>query len=286
MIKTLFGAIIGAALVMAAYTYGWSGTPAQQQAKVETAFERVQRTGELRCGYFSWPPYVMRDPNTNELTGINIDMINAVAADLGWKVVWEAEVGVGEVTNALQAGKFDIMCATLWPDGARAKNLLLSVPAFYTGLYAIVRSDDTRFDGNLAKLNEEAVTLAAIDGDATSTIAKSNYPKAKIHALPQTADVSHLLLAVADGKADAVIIGLGDIKVFNATNNNRLRAVAGVAAAHVFAESFGMQPDELRLKAAIDSVLTRLNDNGLAASLIAKYQMQGYFAPRPAFAAE
>lgn len=285
MIKALFGAVVGAALVVAAYTYGWTGTPVQT-TKTETAFERVQRTGELRCGYFSWPPYVVRDPNSGALSGINVDSVEAVAADLGWTIKWELDVGPGEVIAALQTGKIDMMCASLWPDGPRAKNLLLTAPNFYTALYAIVRADDTRFDGDISKLDSPEITLAAIDGDATHNIAKTGYPKAKLYSLPQTADSSQLLLAVADGKADAVIIGLADIESFNATNGKKLRPVADAAPAYVFAESFGLNAGEFQFKATLDSVIDRLNDNGLAQRLLAKYNMRGYFPARAGFAAD
>lgn len=40
------------------------------EANKESTYEREMRTGELRCGYFSWKPAFIKDPNTGEMSGI------------------------------------------------------------------------------------------------------------------------------------------------------------------------------------------------------------------------
>ena len=55
------------------YAGAWIAMPktaSQVEAKKETAYERVTRTGVLRCGYATWPPNVMKDPNTGKVSGI------------------------------------------------------------------------------------------------------------------------------------------------------------------------------------------------------------------------
>ncbi|MGE3769800.1 MAG: substrate-binding periplasmic protein [Bdellovibrionales bacterium] len=247
-------------------------------ASGETAFSRVMASNELRCGYFNWPPYVMRDPVTGAMSGINVDYIETVANELGWKINWALEVNPGEAIEALNAGKVDAMCATLWPDGARAKNLLMTEPTFYTAIYAYVRSDNTRFDGDLGKINSESVTIAALDGDVTYSVAKNDFPKAKIFALPQMADVSQLLLSVINGRADVVIVGKSEVQHFNANTDTKLREVTGVPAAYVFGESFALKQGEFQFKNTLDTVIQRMNNNGLGQKLLAKYNYtDGYF---------
>lgn len=282
MLKTLVGAFIGAAIAISAVYYG--AVPSNTTVeKAETAFERVQRTGELRCGYFSWPPYVMRDPNTGAMSGINVDFVNAIAAEMDWKVIWEAEVGAGDVVAGLETNKYDMMCASLWTDGPRAKTLTLTTPTFYTATYAFVRAGDARFDGDLNKMNAPDVTLSVMDGDITSTVARNNYPLAKTHSVPQNGDAADVMLNVATGKADAIIVGQAEIEYFNANNETKLQRVAGVEAAQVFPEVLAMKSGEHQFKEAVDAILQRLNTNGLGKKLLAKYKLDSCYPVQRGF---
>jgi ABC-type amino acid transport substrate-binding protein len=279
MKSPFLAAILGGLLVAAVVLL----IPTKQQKTeiTETAFERVMRSGELRCGYFSWPPYVMRDPNTGQLSGINVDYLQAVADELGWKINWALEVGPGEAIEALNTNKVDMMCGTLWPDGARAKNLTLTNPSFYTAMFVFVRDGDTRFDGDLKKLDNAAVTFSVMDGDVTTSVAKATYPNAKTIAIPQNGDGAQLMTAVVTGKADAVMIGRAEVEHFNANNEQKLREVQGVSAAYVFGESYAMKTGEFQFKNAMDTIILRMNNNGYAQSLLNKYNMSGYYPVRP-----
>ena len=44
----------------------------------ESAYERVIRTGIIRCGYFVWPPFLAIDPNTNKKSGIFFDIVEEI----------------------------------------------------------------------------------------------------------------------------------------------------------------------------------------------------------------
>ena len=50
-----------------------SDTPVQ-----ESAYDRVLRTGELRCGYAFWPKVFMKDPQTGEVIDLNTQNIGTL----------------------------------------------------------------------------------------------------------------------------------------------------------------------------------------------------------------
>ncbi len=57
-----------------------SALPAVAQEKMkESAYERVMRTGTIRCGYFLFPPLAVKNPNTNMLSGITADIFNKIS---------------------------------------------------------------------------------------------------------------------------------------------------------------------------------------------------------------
>ena len=48
-------------------------------ADKESAYERVLRTGVLRCGYIAYPPHLIVDPATGTISGISHDIIEEAA---------------------------------------------------------------------------------------------------------------------------------------------------------------------------------------------------------------
>ncbi len=49
--------------------------PALAQDKKESTYERVMRTGVLRCGYASFQPSIMIDAASGKISGIAYDLV-------------------------------------------------------------------------------------------------------------------------------------------------------------------------------------------------------------------
>ncbi|HOO50986.1 MAG TPA: hypothetical protein PLK94_06835, partial [Alphaproteobacteria bacterium] len=65
---------------------------AAENAK-ETAYERVIRTGTLRCGYLTYPPLLMKDLKTGEMSGVAHDIMTEIGKRLSLDIEWTEEVG-------------------------------------------------------------------------------------------------------------------------------------------------------------------------------------------------
>ena len=85
----------------------------------ETAFDRILRTGTLRCGYTSAPPYLTIDPNTRALSGIQYDIVNEMGRRMDVKIEWAVEAGFSTAVADLQAGKYDKLQFLLGVDSIR-----------------------------------------------------------------------------------------------------------------------------------------------------------------------
>jgi hypothetical protein len=131
--------------------------------KRENVYERVRRTGTIRCGYIAWPPLLDKDPNTGAISGFYADYMNALAGALDVKVTWE-EVPI------------DMYCVALGAVPARIVNMYFTKPVTFYPFYAYVRPDDARFDGNLAAINSPDVTLSTMEGEYTSILARTSFP--------------------------------------------------------------------------------------------------------------
>lgn len=245
-------------------------------AESRSVYDRIIETGTIRCGYWTWPPFLIKDANTGALVGPTYDYMEAIGKELGLKIEWTEEVGAGEFIAGLATNRYDVMCMSLWPDAARLKNITVSVPIFYSVVYAVTRAGDHRFDGDLSKLNDPAVTVAAIEGDITYSTGVEHFPKAKMLGLPMSSDISQVLQSIATGKADVAFVDEGVIKDFNKTNDRDLALVANTAPVKIFPEVLGVKNGELQLKAMLDAAINILDNNQYAGKILKGYVMSSY----------
>ena len=254
-----------------------------------TTLERVLKTGTIRCGYFTWPPYITKDPNTGKLSGINYDIMEAIGKNLGLKIDWAAEVGVGDVVAALNTNKFDVMCATVWPSPGRTQNLTLSLPAFYNVAFAYVRKDDKRFDGDLMKANTKEIKVSGIDGNYSQDLSKEKLPNATQSMLAQTASGSEILLQVMSKKADIVFSDAGMVNDFMKNNPDALRQVAGIGPVRYYGEALSVKRGEFQLKNMLDTSIMQLTNDGVIGAMVEKYRKEyqsTFYAPSKSFEAK
>ncbi len=233
-------------------------------AKKETAYERVMRTGTIRCGYAISPPSLMMDPNTKQLSGVDYDVWEMIGKELGLKIEWTEEAGWGNFIEGLRGGRYDAFCSQLWPDASRSKFLTMAGPITYSPLSIYVRADDMRFDGNLNAINDSSVTFPVIDGDVTMAIAQVHFPKAKTLTLPQTSTLSDIFLSIMTKKADAVALAPSMFLTFDKDNKGKLRQVENIPASVVYASYYGFNVGDYPLRDMVDLVLrTMINDGRL-----------------------
>jgi ABC-type amino acid transport substrate-binding protein len=247
--------------------------------------DRILATNTLRCGYAVWPPGLLKDPNTSKLSGINYEIMEQIGRELDLKIDWVEEVGFGNFIEGMRNHRYDVMCTSVWPDAPRIRYLLYSNPTYYSPIYAYVRADDHRFDGNLQRINKDDVMIAAIDGDISQTQARIDFPHAKMFSLPQTAEGSEILLAVISKKADLVFSDKGNFNAFNKHNPGKLRAVSNVGPATIFAEPVAFLPEDTQLQSMVNLAIRNLVDNGKIDRILAKYPEGDYLHPLPTYKA-
>jgi ABC-type amino acid transport substrate-binding protein len=252
-------------------------------AVAESTYQRVVRTGVIRCGYASWAPFISKDPNSGAIVGFNHDIFEAIGKELGLKVEWTEEVGFGNYIEGLNTNRYDMMCQTVWPDPGRFKNATLTLPVHYHKVYVVARANDERFDRDYEKLNDASFVAAAIDADITQSIAQVDFPKAKIDALPQNADAGQLFMEVADGKADATFVDYGFFQDYDKKNPGKLKTVGSLL--HVYGSVFSMKAGEMDMKNLIDSAIVSLTNKGVIANILSRVDPNS-IPPAPTYLAK
>src|ERR1041384_6340251 len=87
----------------------------------QTAYDRVTTSGKIRVGYVPYPPGLIKDPNTKQISGIFAEVLEEAARNLELKVEWAEEVGWGTMLEGLKANRYDLIGSPVWPLSQRAK---------------------------------------------------------------------------------------------------------------------------------------------------------------------
>lgn len=276
--RTLLTILISVVLSILAVSLLKPSATIDTAAASEEVYNRVMKSGTIRCGYSPWPPFVDKDPNTGAMSGILVDILEEVGKELNLKIEWGYETGYGNYAEDLNTGRFDVMCATLWADAGRIRNSLLVDPFLYSGVYVIVRQDDTRFDRSLAGLNDPSMTVVGVDGDVTATMANNLFPKTKKVMLSTISSPAQLMENIATHKADASFADLGFFNSYDKENPGKLKALLNNPA-WVFGERMAVRNGEYRLKYALDTAISEIVNSGKTAEIIRRYQGTSTVSP-------
>ncbi len=243
-------------------------TPEPPPAK-ETTYARVMRTKTLRCGYSLWPSQTDMDPNTKQLTGLVPDFANALADKLGLKIEWVQEVVWGTEAETLRTGKIDAICASDGPwvtTGAAFVDYV--TPMFYVPVYLYGRAGETRFQ-TMADVNNANVTLSAVDGDISMSLAVDKFPNAKRIAQPAMSDPALAITNVMTGKTDLTTMSPQTVNAVNKNNETKLEKVFPDPIV-VVNSSFAVEKGQPELLQLLNQGFAILHQFGIADTIIDK----------------
>jgi polar amino acid transport system substrate-binding protein len=267
----IIGLVVGTNLVVDAVKPNSGTDKTAQSSTSNSVYNRVIASGKIRCGYVVYPPGLNKDPKTGKFSGISYDAIEQAAKNLKLKVEWTEEVGWGTMIEGLQSDRYDAICSPVWANTTRGKLVDFSVPLFYSGIGAYVRSGDTKFN-NLKALDNSGIKIATMDGEMSDIIAQAQFPKAQKVSLPQNSDVSQLLLNVSQNKADVTFVepffGAGFMK----SNPGALKNIALQRPIRVFGNTMMFKRGETEFKQMMNSAFEELLNQGYVDDLISKYE--------------
>ncbi|MAS86872.1 MAG: hypothetical protein CMH30_02675 [Micavibrio sp.] len=270
------------AFFIAVFLLSFLSLPVWAADNEHRAYDRIMQSNEIKCGYAVWPPFVEKDPNTGEMSGILVDIVGEIGKSLDLKINWAYETGYGTYTEDLNTNRMDVMCATLWADAGRIRNSLLIDPFLYSGVYLVVKDGDDRFNDDFSKLNSEEYTIAGIEGDITQTLANRLFPKAKKITLTNISQASELAENVKTGKADATFSDLGFFNDYNLKNPNTVKVLTNNPA-WIFGERMAVKNGETKLKYLLDTAISELVNSGKIDEIIKKYPDTSTMPPKKSY---
>lgn len=235
----------------------------------ESAYERVMRTGTLRCGYIIYPRLSERDLNTGKMSGIAPDLMEEIGKQLSLKIEWTEEMTFASAFDGLNAGRYDAACFPFTQTPGRARVNEFTLPVLYAPYYLYARAKDYRFDNHYERVNDKAVKVAILEGEMSQTVKAEMFANAATVSLPAMAEVSQVLMQVDTGKADVAMTEPSSAEPFLVNNPGKLRRVAGPSL-RMQAGGLSVGVGEEKLKSLLNTTIRSMLDNGILQRILDK----------------
>ncbi len=248
----------------------WTGHQTASGASRETSYERVMRTGTIRCGYAIWHPELIKDANTGRLSGYDYDVMNKLGEVLGLKVQWVEETGWGGAAEeALISGRYDMVCNGVWGPPARSKAAIFSQPFVRHPLFVVVYPGLKQNQTSFLWLNDTSHTMAVMKGTIFDILAQEIFPKAKLLDTMTLSSDGDILQDVKFHKADFSISNATSIDKFLQNNPAAFDVISEPVA--TVSGAFLLANDDPRLKFVIDKGIDFLLDSGFVQRTMEHY---------------
>jgi len=236
----------------------------------EPAYERIMKTGVVRCGYINWWPAILRDPATGQMKGYVVDYFNAMAKALDLKIEWTEEINLGTYLADLNNHRYDLECAGGWPSAVRGKLIYYTDPFAYSPLVPFVRAEDTRFDQNLESLMQPGLKAAVVDGDTSQIIRREKFPNMEEVSIPQTSAIAEYFVMVASGKADITFSDYTGGLQYMEKNPGKIKALP--YKLRLVPQCIGVPQGENKLLSMLNTANQQLELDGTVDSILDKYE--------------
>ena len=230
----------------------------------------VQKAGKLTIATSpDFPPfeYLAED---GSVTGIEIDILNLVCAELGVELDIQ-QMDFDSVLPGVQTGKYDLGASGISVTPEREENTLFTVP-YCLAAQAIVVLKDSAIT---CKADLDGKTVAVQTGTTAEEFCMgAGYT---VNAYTANTDAQQALLT---GKVDAWVIddltAADMVKLYNAENGETLVVLSEAMTTEPYAFAFMKGSEDLA--GPINEVLNKLLADGTIADIFAKYEAP-YTAP-------
>lgn len=240
-----------------------------QATTQESTFDRVTRTGTLRCAYATWAPGFYVDAATGEKKGFSVEVAEALAKRLGLKIEWAEETGWGTAEQGFTTNRYDAMCAHVCSDSIRGRAAYFARPFLIEPVVAMVRADDTRFDAAPSLINSPDVSVGIMRGGIFEYTARDYAPRAKQIDLNELGTQMDMFLSLTTKKIDVAFNTGISAKLYNEKNPNTIKVI-GKPLRYCNA-GFLLPVGDDRLKHFIDGGFDELLANGTIREIMGRY---------------
>jgi len=229
-----------------------------------TALGLIKEGAITVCTDAPYEPFEYQDEVTKEWTGFDMDLMKAIATNIGGLSLEVTVQPFDGIWLAPKAKTCDLVASAMTITEERAANALFSDPYFDADQSLLVRAEDKATLVDLASLAGK--TIAVQTGTTGETYAKEN---AKDSTLKSFDEPAAMFLALEGKQVDAI---LQDLPV-NGARQVKEPTKFALTATFTTGEQYGfaLAQDNTTLAEAVNSGLAAAKDSGEYDTIFAKY---------------
>lgn len=227
----------------------------------DSALAELQEAGVLKVGTEgTYAPYTYHDPETDELTGYDIDVITAVADELGVEPEF-AETQWDAIFAGLEAERYDIVANQVAITEERQQKYDMSTPYTVSTGVVVTRADDT-----------EITSIEDVEGRTAAQSATSNWNALATEAGAQVEAVEGLTQSIALLKQGRIDLTFNDnlavLDYLNTSGDTEIKIAFETGDST--SQGLAMRKDSGLLE-AVDGALADLRADGTLAEISQKW---------------
>ena len=220
--------------------------------------ERVVRVGTEG----TYPPFTYVDPRTQELTGYDIEVIEAVAEKAGWRLQFVTST-FDAIFPALDAGRIDVIANQVTINPEREARYLFSEPYTYSRGVIVTAAD-----------NDDVTTLDDLEGKVAAETETSNWAQvardagARVQSVEGFAQAAELL---AQGRVDVTINDNIAVLDYLASTGSKDVKIVGNAGDEISRQALTFRTEDEDLRDEANQALRELREDGTLAKISKSY---------------
>jgi cystine transport system substrate-binding protein len=258
----LTAATAALALAVAGCSTADDDAPASGGTQEDTSWSDVQEAGVLVVGTEgTYRPFSFHEDGSGDLAGYDVEVIQAVADELGVDVEFE-ETQWDAIFAGLEAGRFDVIANQVSITPEREEAYTFTEPYTVSNGVIVVRANDDSID-----------SFESLDGKVTAQSLTSNWKALAEESGAQIEAVEGWAQAVALVEQERVDATINDKLTFldYAKNNDASGLKVAAETEEQSLSAFALVQGKEELAARIDEALATLAENGTLAEISQKY---------------
>lgn len=230
--------------------------------------DRILAAGEVRVCI--WPDYYgisYRNPKTQQLSGIDIDMAHELARDLGVKVRF-VDSSFARLIDDVNQDRCDIAMFAIGITPARAEQLRFTRPHLVSDIYAITTRSNRRIK-SWDDIDKPGVVVAVAKGTLHESVMQEKLKQATL-----------LVTATTQGREQEVESGRADVFMTDFPFSRRMletsdwaRLVAPSATYHLTPYAYAMKKGDDLWHARIERFVSEVKRNGLLLVAVKRHKL-------------
>jgi len=230
--------------------------------------DRVLAAGEVRVCI--WPDYYgisYRNPKTQQLSGIDVDMAQVLARDLGVKLRF-IDSSFARLIDDVTQDRCDIAMFAIGITPQRAEKLRFTRPHLVSDIYAIT-SKSNRLIKTWDDIDQPGVVVAVAKGTLHEPVMRDKLKRATL-----------LVTATTQGREQEVEAGRADVFMTDFPFSRRMlettdwaRLVAPTSTYHLTRYAYAMQQGDDAWHARIERFLSDSRRNGQLLAAIKRHKL-------------